>query len=86
LVTYLGILLKHLNLAETASFAMISFEHKFIKRDLRAKLLGLLVTQRLTDDAMPTIMERRKTTADVSSKEQREQIGGNQNVNDVVVI
>jgi len=62
------------------------FEQRFFKRDLKAELLGLRVTHRLTDDAIPTIMEHLKTTADVSSREQRQRIREKRKVNDIYVM
>jgi len=61
------------------------FEQKFFKQNLKAELLGLRVTHRLTDDAIPTIMKHRKNMADVSSREQRQQIREKQKVNDIYI-
>ena len=48
------------------------FEKRFIKRDLKAELLGLPVTYRLTDDAVPTIIIQSKDKRRASSRVQRQ--------------
>ena len=61
------------------------FEQKYIKRDLKAELLGLPVTHRLTDDAIPTIIKHRSTTAGVSSRKQPRQMREKRKVNDIYI-
>ena len=57
------------------------FEVWYLKRDLKAELLGLPVTHRLTDDAVPTIIKHRKDTAEVSSRAERQQVREKRKVN-----
>jgi len=49
-------------------------------------LVLVMLSMLLTDDAIPTIMKHRKTTADVSSREQRQQIREKPKVTDIYLM